>query len=354
MSTGSSTQARPTRARCRPGSVRTRPGGRRRHRRAASPAADARIRSKLALILFVPLLAVLALATVRLVDVGGRRPRRRPGRGPDPALHRRLRPDAVPAQGADGRGAVPRRRRTPTPDALQRRDRAERRADPGVQRRPRASSTTRRPPCRTGWPRIDDHLQHDGRDPDQGHRPRRDRRLRGGAALRRRDHRPGRLRRGAEPVRRRRRASPTACARSSAFARAKAGTAEQEAISYAARVSGDASAEQQLRLHRHPDRPAGGADRVLAGRHAGAAGPGRQHGHRRRGQPGRPGGHPAQPRASRSPPIEITQSLRRGRRPDALGRAAARVAGRSPQAADESAVGHPAGRHRGGAGAARR
>ncbi|GID98100.1 histidine kinase [Amorphoplanes digitatis] len=33
---------------------------------------DARIRSKLALILFVPLLAVLALATVRLVDVGGR------------------------------------------------------------------------------------------------------------------------------------------------------------------------------------------------------------------------------------------------------------------------------------------
>jgi signal transduction histidine kinase len=32
---------------------------------------DARIRSKLALILFVPLLAVLALATVRLVDVGG-------------------------------------------------------------------------------------------------------------------------------------------------------------------------------------------------------------------------------------------------------------------------------------------
>nr|WP_229799049.1 nitrate- and nitrite sensing domain-containing protein [Couchioplanes caeruleus] len=33
---------------------------------------DARIRSKLALILFVPLLAVLALAAVRLVDVGGR------------------------------------------------------------------------------------------------------------------------------------------------------------------------------------------------------------------------------------------------------------------------------------------
>lgn len=33
---------------------------------------DARIRSKLALILFVPLVAVLALATVRLVDVGGR------------------------------------------------------------------------------------------------------------------------------------------------------------------------------------------------------------------------------------------------------------------------------------------
>ncbi|GAB1689340.1 nitrate- and nitrite sensing domain-containing protein [Krasilnikovia sp. M28-CT-15] len=33
---------------------------------------DARIRSKLALILFVPLLAVLGLATVRLVDVGGR------------------------------------------------------------------------------------------------------------------------------------------------------------------------------------------------------------------------------------------------------------------------------------------
>jgi signal transduction histidine kinase len=33
---------------------------------------DARIRSKLALILFVPLVAVLALATVRLIDVGGR------------------------------------------------------------------------------------------------------------------------------------------------------------------------------------------------------------------------------------------------------------------------------------------
>ena len=32
---------------------------------------DARIRSKLAVILFVPLVAVLALATVRLVDVGG-------------------------------------------------------------------------------------------------------------------------------------------------------------------------------------------------------------------------------------------------------------------------------------------
>src|SRR5918998_1894431 len=43
-----------------------------RERRGFPRLRDARIRSKLALILFVPLLAVLALAAVRLVDVGGR------------------------------------------------------------------------------------------------------------------------------------------------------------------------------------------------------------------------------------------------------------------------------------------
>jgi nitrogen fixation/metabolism regulation signal transduction histidine kinase len=47
-------------------------GGTRERRGRLPRLRDARIRSKLALILFVPLLAVLALATVRLVDVGGR------------------------------------------------------------------------------------------------------------------------------------------------------------------------------------------------------------------------------------------------------------------------------------------
>ena len=60
MSTGSSTQPA------------TYPETPVRQRRGFPRLRDARIRSKLALILFVPLLAVLALATVRLIDVGSR------------------------------------------------------------------------------------------------------------------------------------------------------------------------------------------------------------------------------------------------------------------------------------------
>ena len=60
MSTGSSTQ---------PATYPETPA---RQRRGFPRLRDARIRSKLALILFVPLLAVLALATVRLIDVGSR------------------------------------------------------------------------------------------------------------------------------------------------------------------------------------------------------------------------------------------------------------------------------------------
>jgi signal transduction histidine kinase len=68
VSTGSSTQPAtyPTTGRS-DDSVPTRSGG---GRRGFLRLRDAKIRSKLALILFVPLLAVLALATVQLVDVG--------------------------------------------------------------------------------------------------------------------------------------------------------------------------------------------------------------------------------------------------------------------------------------------
>jgi signal transduction histidine kinase len=78
VSTGSSTQAStyPALAAANPAGDNPdagRPSGAgTRERRGRIPRLrDARIRSKLALILFVPLVAVLALATVRLVDVGG-------------------------------------------------------------------------------------------------------------------------------------------------------------------------------------------------------------------------------------------------------------------------------------------
>jgi signal transduction histidine kinase len=78
VSTGSSTQASTYPARAAgnpvgPSADAGRPSGSgTRERRGRIPRLrDARIRSKLALILFVPLVAVLALATVRLVDVGG-------------------------------------------------------------------------------------------------------------------------------------------------------------------------------------------------------------------------------------------------------------------------------------------
>ncbi len=79
MSTGSSTQAStyPAGSAADP-AAGSDDGGRdggagTRERRGRLPRLrDARIRSKLAMILFVPLLAVLALATVRLIDVGGR------------------------------------------------------------------------------------------------------------------------------------------------------------------------------------------------------------------------------------------------------------------------------------------
>ena len=78
MSTGSSTQASTYPAPAAGDPVGSsadagRPSGAgTRERRGRFPRLrDARIRSKLALILFVPLVAVLALATVRLVDVGG-------------------------------------------------------------------------------------------------------------------------------------------------------------------------------------------------------------------------------------------------------------------------------------------
>lgn len=79
MSTGSSAQAStyPARSAVEPAAgsddgVRDGGAGTRERRGRLPRLRDARIRSKLALILFVPLLAVLALATVRLVDVGGR------------------------------------------------------------------------------------------------------------------------------------------------------------------------------------------------------------------------------------------------------------------------------------------
>ncbi|GAA3335288.1 hypothetical protein GCM10020358_02960 [Amorphoplanes nipponensis] len=78
MSTGSSAQAStyPALASGNPAGSsadggRTGGGGTRERRGRIPRLRDAKIRSKLALILFVPLLAVLALATVRLVDVGG-------------------------------------------------------------------------------------------------------------------------------------------------------------------------------------------------------------------------------------------------------------------------------------------
>ena len=78
MSTGSSTQAStyPALAAGNPAGAGAdagrQSGAGTRERRGRIPRLrDARIRSKLALILFVPLVAVLALATVRLVDVGG-------------------------------------------------------------------------------------------------------------------------------------------------------------------------------------------------------------------------------------------------------------------------------------------
>ena len=70
MSTGASTQPATRPATDRQDS--TAPSGAGSRRRGFMRLRDAKIRSKLALILLVPLLAVLALATVRLVDIGSR------------------------------------------------------------------------------------------------------------------------------------------------------------------------------------------------------------------------------------------------------------------------------------------
>ena len=113
---------------------------------------DARIRAKLALILFVPLVAVIALATARLVDVEPDGQRGRPGGEADRAGHRRLDADPAAARRADGRRRLPRRRQRANAGRVQRRGRssATRRSQTyGDDRR-----GARRPAgarCRTGW-----------------------------------------------------------------------------------------------------------------------------------------------------------------------------------------------------------
>ena len=70
-----------------------------------------------------------------------------------------------------------------------------------------------------------------------------------------------------------------------AFADAKAAIAEEEAVAYAAlAIGGQLDQEQFSVVHRHPHQPAGGPAGVLAGRDAGPAAAGQRHRHRRRGR----------------------------------------------------------------------
>ena len=250
MSTGSSAQPATYAA---PGRGSTTPPGgpgagngsgtaAKRERRGFPRLRDARIRSKLALILFVPLVAVLALATVRLIDVGGR--------AVDAAqvedltrlstdvsqLTQTLHQERMAAAQYLADPAAP---KDPYAAAIAQSDNRIQRytADRRALDDPPASVNER-------LLRIDDHLRT--MDAIRTKVTDRDQIAATEAVLRygvvitdligygdvlSQFAGDGTVGDGLRAV--------------SAFARAKAGTAEQEAISYAARVSGDISAEQQ-------------------------------------------------------------------------------------------------------------
>jgi signal transduction histidine kinase len=203
---------------------------------------DARIRSKLALILFLPLVAVIALATARLVDVGQRataatQVQKLTKLGTDiSSLTQLLHVERMAAAGylaAPGGAVEPYNAAIQATDAEIRTYKTDR-ADVG------------KPPAavRDGLDRIDDHL--DTMDATRTKVTARD-----GIAVAEAVSRYGVVITDlvgygdsisqfagdggvADDLR-----------ALSAFSRAKAGTAEQEAISYAARVTGDASDEQR-------------------------------------------------------------------------------------------------------------
>ena len=140
----------------------------------------------------------------------------------------------------------------------------------------------------------------------------------------------------------------------SAFARAKASVAEEEAVAFTALIGRPARLGAVLLLRGNVDRSAGGPGRLLAGRRPGAARPGRQHRLRRRGRPGRPGGHRHHPLGRAAPAGHRPgrhRGHRRRERPDALGRDP--TAGPTAPAGRPGPLGrHPAGRGRVGPGAA--
>ncbi len=242
MSTGSSAQPA------------TRPATPRRERRGFPRLRDARIRSKLALILFVPLLAVLALATVRLVDVGGR--------ALDAAqvedltrlntdisdLTQVMHQERMAAgqfladpTGRDARGAQP-----PRTDPKQAYAAAVTATDSRIQRYDADRRDLAEPPAAVEerLDRIDDHLKTmdaiRNRVSENTQIAISEAMLRYGVVITDLVGYGDVLGQfaGDDEVADQLRAV-------SAFTRAKAGTAEQEAVSFAAVVSGDISAEQQ-------------------------------------------------------------------------------------------------------------
>jgi signal transduction histidine kinase len=213
-----------------------------RERRGLPRLRDARIRSKLAMILLVPLLAVLALATVRLFDVGGRA--FEAGQVEDLT---RLSADLSELTQAmhTERMAAATFLATPggKPDAY---NVAIAQTDGRIDRYTSARDDLDEPPASvaTQLNRIDDHLRT--MDSTRAKVTGRDQIAVSEAVLRYgvvitdlvgygdvlgQFAGDGDVADGLRAL--------------SAFTRAKAGTAEQEAVSYAARVAGDLSAEQQ-------------------------------------------------------------------------------------------------------------
>ncbi len=213
---------------------------------------DARIRSKLALILFVPLLAVLALATVRLVDVGGRA--LDAGQVEDltrlntdvseltHVLHQERMAAAQYLSDPDGRAAAQGGRTAPKDVYAA----AIAQTDSRIQRYTADRRALDEPPASVEGRlvRIDDHLRTMDatriRVTDNNGIAVSEAVLRYGVVITDlvgygdvlgQFAGDGAVADGLRAV--------------SAFTRAKAGTAEQEAISYAALASGDVSAEQQ-------------------------------------------------------------------------------------------------------------